>query len=94
MHEKNSPYPNAPGYPAPDENTLQGDAHNVADDPAIDARTSRKAYEAGGHFYSADSTDNLLASAGVRRIEAINEQFTRVDRWIVFLSVFLVAYCY
>lgn len=94
MHEKNSPYPNAPGYPTPLDITSHGDSHTVTDYPATDARTGKKAYEAGGHFYNADSTDNLLASAGVRRIEAINEQFTKVDRWIVFLSVFLVAYCY
>jgi hypothetical protein len=33
-------------------------------------------------------------SPGVRRIEAISSQFTRLDRVFVFIGVFLIAYAY
>jgi hypothetical protein len=92
MAEKTSPYPNAPGYPSP-TGTSHGDATTLNNDSPAGISSGKKEYTQG-HVYSADPLDNLLASAGVRRIEAINEQFTTIDRWIVFFSVFLVAYCY
>lgn len=92
MIEKTSPYPNAPGYPSPTESS-HGDATTLNNDSPTGIPPSKKEYNQG-HVYSAEPSDNLLASAGVRRIEAINEQFTTIDRWIVFFSVFLVAYCY
>ncbi|KAI5449401.1 ferrioxamine B transporter [Naganishia albida] len=86
--EKSSPYPNAPGYPSP------RDVNFDAQGNPKPGRTEKPSYNPG-HVYTADgSSDNLLASAGVRRIEAINEQLTRRDRWIVFLAVFLVSYAY
>lgn len=90
--EKASPYPNAPGYPSPKDVRPNVDLQG---NPLKSEATDEHPYTPT-HVYRADSaeSDNLLASAGVRRIEAINEQLTRVDRWIVFLSVFLVAYCY
>jgi MFS transporter, SIT family, siderophore-iron:H+ symporter len=33
-------------------------------------------------------------SPGVRRIEAISTQFTKVDRVFIFIGVFLIAYAY
>jgi SIT family siderophore-iron:H+ symporter-like MFS transporter len=33
-------------------------------------------------------------SPGVRRIEAISAQFTKVDRVFIFVGVFLIAYAY
>lgn len=87
--EKSSPYPNAPGYPSPRDANIDAQGS-----PLKQGRAEKNSYNPG-HVYSADnSSDNLLASAGVRRIEAINDQLTRVDRWIVFFAVFLVAYCY
>lgn len=95
MDEKMSPYPNAPGYPSPTETTSHEDPNASKTVSPTDVRTGKDRYiNARGHVYTADPSDNLLASAGVRRIEAINEQFTTIDRWIVFFSVFLVAYCY
>jgi hypothetical protein len=87
--EKASPYPNAPGYPSGRQAASNGQVN-----PLKEGRTDKPSYNPG-HVYTADgSSDNLLASAGVRRIEAINEQLTRKDRWVVFLAVFLVAYAY
>lgn len=87
--EKASPYPNAPGYPSPRDANFDAQGN-----PLKQERIEKNSYNPG-HVYSTDnSSDNLLASAGVRRIEAINEQLTRVDRWIVFFSVFVVSYAY
>lgn len=87
--EKASPYPNAPGYPSGRQAVFDGQGN-----PLKEGRTEKPSYSPG-HVYTADgSSDNLLASAGVRRIEAINEQLTRKDRWVVFLAVFLVSYAY
>jgi hypothetical protein len=86
VYNDKNPYPNAPGYPS---NKEANGRTRVSD-----KNEQQHVYDERGHIYSTDSSDNLLAAAGVRRIEAINEQFTTVDRWIVFFSVFLVAYCY
>jgi SIT family siderophore-iron:H+ symporter-like MFS transporter len=49
----------------------------------------------GGDYYeNADAKENILATAGVRRIEAINSQLSQVDRVVVFVGLFLIAYCY
>lgn len=50
--------------------------------------------DAGFYNNDASTGENLLASAGVRRIEAINSQLTQLDRVIIFVGLFLIAYCY
>lgn len=51
--------------------------------------------DSGSKSYNqAPETENILATAGVRRIEAINSQLGTVDRVVVFLGLFLIAYCY
>ncbi|KAJ9110593.1 ferrioxamine B transporter [Naganishia vaughanmartiniae] len=69
VYNDKNPYPNAPGYPA--KNETNGDSPATGDN-------EQHVYE-HGHVYSTDSSENLLAAAGVRRIEAINEQLTMVD---------------
>lgn len=45
---------------------------------------------------SDDSSNHIYGakSLGVKRIEAISAEFTGLDRIILFLSIFLVAYAY
>ncbi|KAJ9115780.1 hypothetical protein QFC24_006888 [Naganishia onofrii] len=83
VYNDKNPYPNAPGYPSNKE----------ANGPTrvSDKNEQQHIYDERGHIYSTDSSDNLLAAAGVRRIEAINEQFTTVDRWIVFFMIAAAA---
>ncbi|KAJ9115781.1 ferrioxamine B transporter [Naganishia onofrii] len=50
--------------------------------------------DAGFYNNDASTGENLLATAGVRRIEAINSQLTQLDRVIIFVGLFLIAYCY
>lgn len=70
--------PTTPGY---DHHVLDHSQENtIADAPP---------------YYSNDgSSENLLATAGVRRIEAINSQLTTIDRAVIFVGLFLIAYCY
>jgi SIT family siderophore-iron:H+ symporter-like MFS transporter len=49
---------------------------------------------APAYYENASPKENILATAGVRRIEAINSQLSQVDRVVVFVGLFLIAYCY
>lgn len=49
---------------------------------------------AGDYYENAAPKENILATAGVRRVEAINSQLSQVDRVVVFFGLFLIAYCY
>jgi SIT family siderophore-iron:H+ symporter-like MFS transporter len=59
-----------------------------------DDNSSKNTPTVPGYDQHHDPNENILATAGVRRIEAINSQLSTVDRVVVFVGLLLIAYCY
>lgn len=73
---------------------------DTSNEKVISSSTStapdHKGYDGQGATDTVPYRGGILGekSPGVKRIEAISAQFTKVDRIFVFLGVFLIAYAY
>jgi hypothetical protein len=74
----------------PDDNSSK----NTPTVPGYDQHVLDSGPADEGYNEHRDPNENILATAGVRRIEAINSQLSTVDRVVVFVGLFLIAYCY